>query len=74
MTQLIVNLYRATIGVIFVLGVILAIALTLSEGIGFISGIAALVGVTLVVGISAVLISINDHLAAMRRTGQSAGS
>lgn len=69
MIKLIVDFYRGMIGFAFVLGALLAVAAVLIDAGGqgpmvALVIIAMTVGVT---GISAVLISINDHLAAMRK-------
>lgn len=67
--KFIVDFYRGMIGFAFAMGVILAGAAVLIDAGGQ-GPLAALVIIAITVGItgiSAVLISINDHLSAMRR-------
>ena len=66
MIKTIIELYRLAIGAIFVVGVLLAF-ISMSVGdYGMIMGLGILGVVIMTVGISALLISINDHLAAIR--------
>ena len=74
MIDFIVNIYRSTIVFIFLIGVSAAVGLTM---IGFAfagnpflntaASIAILAATALIVGTSGVLLSINDHLAALRQ-------
>lgn len=68
MIKFIVDLYRGMIGLAFVLGFILAVVALVIDaggaGAWAAIGILALTGAA--TGLSAVLISINDHLAALR--------
>ncbi|ATP19797.1 hypothetical protein BV87_16275 [Sphingobium yanoikuyae] len=66
--NVIVQLYRGAIGLIFILGVIASVAFFASYGAtyGLASAIVIILSTILLTGISAVLLSINDHLAALR--------
>ena len=64
MIQLIVNLYRGAIGIIFVIGIGAAlVSLTSGTTVGVLIGVGVFIATVLTVGLSAVLISINDRLA-----------
>lgn len=68
MLNFIVNLYRSLIGLAFVAGVIIA-GLAFVSDIGGYGPLAALIVLAITgaaTGVSAVLLSINDHLAALR--------
>lgn len=68
MTQLIVRLYHSAIGFIFGMGILAAIIVLSASGFphGLLGALTILLGTVLLTGISAVLLSINDHLAALR--------
>src|SRR3546814_7118335 len=74
MIQMIVSLYRAIIGVLFVVGLVATIALAAQGGAGLIMGLGIVLFMVMALGISAVLLSINDHLAAARPTSVSEAS
>ena len=69
MLNFIVDLYRSMIGFVFVLGAILAAAsVAYQPGIYGVLIAAVIIGGTVALtGVSAVLLSINGHLAALRR-------
>lgn len=68
MIKLITDLYRGMIGFGFVIGAILALAAVLSDvgGRGPLTALGIIAVTLTLTGVSAVLISINDHLAALR--------
>lgn len=66
MIQTIVSLYRAAIVGVFIAGSALAAMLILMGSWGILIGIALVGALAMSVGISAVLLSINDHLSALR--------
>ena len=68
MIQMIVSLYRAIIGVLFVVGLLFTFALGTQGGAGLVMGLGIILFMIMALGISAVLLSINDHLSAMRPT------
>src|SRR3546814_20744709 len=74
MIQMIVSLYRAIIGVLFVVGLVATFALAAQGGAGLIMGLGIVLFMVMALGISAVLLSINDHLAAARPTSVSEAS
>src|SRR3546814_1633883 len=69
-----VSLYRAIIGVLFVGGLVATFALAAQGGAGLIMGLGIVLFMVMALGISAVLLSINDHLAAARPTSVSEAS
>src|SRR3546814_7703567 len=71
MIQMIVSLYRAIIGVLVVVGLVATFALAAQGGAGLIMGLGIVLFMVMALGISAVLLSINDHLAAARPTSVS---
>src|SRR3546814_11105702 len=74
MIQMIVSLDRAIIGVLFVVGLVATFALAAQGGAGLIMGLGIVLFMVMALGISAVLLSINDHLAAARPTSVSEAS
>src|SRR3546814_14092877 len=74
MIQMIVSLYRAIIGVLFVVGLVATFALAAQGGAGLIMGLGMVLFMVMALGISAVLLSINDHLAAARHISVSEAS
>ena len=68
MIKFITDLYRGMIGFGFVIGAVLAVAALLLDlgGRGAMAALLILAITLSVTGVSAVLISINDHLAALR--------
>lgn len=66
MIQTIVSLFRALIALIFIGSLLLSVLMIGTNGLGVILGLAMIVAIVLTIGISATLLSINDHLAALR--------
>jgi len=66
MIKLLVDLYRVVIVIILVLAGIVAIPIMGAGGLGIFAAVGFMFAVILFVGISATLLSINDHLSAMR--------
>lgn len=66
MIRLLVEAYRLAIAIIVVAAILASIALAATGGIGIIWAFALLAVSVFGLGISATLLSINDHLAAMR--------
>jgi len=66
--RFIVDLYRGMIGLAFALGVVIAVAALAIDagGMGALAALFILAATGLATGLSAVLLSINDHLAAIR--------
>src|SRR3546814_2397066 len=58
--QMIVSLYRAIIGVLFVVGLVATFALAAQGGAGLIMGLGIVLFMVMALGISAVLLSINE--------------
>jgi hypothetical protein len=69
MIQAIVGLFRWAIVAIFIIALLAAVILMGTSGVGFLVGLLGIAGTVMMVGTSAVLLSINDHLAAMRPAG-----
>lgn len=71
MIQILVEFYRAVIAIILVVAcicalVFLAFGVSTGSSFGFLMAVGVLAAAGLAVGTSAVLLSINDHLAAIR--------
>lgn len=66
--NLIIEFYRIVIGLIFIGGAIVAAAAVISNagGNGLAVGLLIMAGTASLTGVSAILLSINDHLAALR--------
>src|SRR3546814_8994495 len=74
MIQMLVSLLREIIGVLFFVGLVATVALAAQGGAGLIMGLGIVLFMVMALGISAVLLSINDHLAAARPTSVSEAS
>jgi hypothetical protein len=66
MIRFLVEAYRAGVVLLFLVAVLAALLLAFSGRVGFLWGVAALAVAIMGLGVSATLLSINDHLAAMR--------
>src|SRR3546814_19292518 len=69
MIQMIVSLYRAIIGVLFVVGLVATFALAAQGGAGLIMGLGIVLFMVMALGISAVLLSIKIGRASCRERG-----
>jgi len=72
MIRFIVELYRGLIGLAFVLGALIALFAFISDmgGYGPLAALVILAVTGAVTGLSAILLSINDHLAALRKQAE----
>lgn len=68
MLKLIIELYRTAVGLMFVAGAVLAIVALIIDagGMGPMAALIIIGATALATGVSALLLSINDHLAALR--------
>ena len=68
MIQLIVKMYRGAVGVVFGIGLLIAALMIAASGFphGVLGALGVVLATVLLTGISAVLLSINEHLAALR--------